>query len=549
MNTPREESPSAGERDRARRRRYGFFSLGMTPTILCFPLGVLASLAAWFALSFEIVCYPRLFDVWPELKYAFPLWPTARPFLVWAMMCGACSVLFLLASLAGLLFRRKWALSAVRKAYVVVYLLLGAYVCIAIGATGEVARLINAVPEPPPGGFVLELFYWRFQWLAPAVCLALFTAALHVFSWRRAAVTLYSRTEDASPDVGDRVVENVRTHGRDPQFRKSIYGSFLTHLLVIILIPFLLTLRGGCITPYRVPKGSGNPTVAMMKVIKQKKKKKRKKYILSANSPIIFEMPDLDDSKLVEEIDEDTQLTYTADTSAAHGAMGTGGGTKAGWADGIEGGQIRFIRLEYDGPDWDDGMDPSQAADANFLAKFKKYSDGLDCAKTGESHPISHLQKYPKGMAPPFVYMTGSAHIRVSMTDIKTLREYIRGGGMLLADAGSGHWDREFRGFVKVLFPGNPLLPISDDDPIFLIPFEFTNGPPPLWFHGGKQTMGVKYKNRWGVFYFPGDMNDAWKTGHSGLEADLTEAAFQLGTNVVYYSITRYLEETRKYRK
>jgi hypothetical protein len=61
--------------------------------------------------------------------------------------------------------------------------------------------------------------------------------------------------------------------------------------------------------------------------------------------------------------------------------------------------------------------------------------------------------------------------------------------------------------------------------------------------------MGIKYRNRWAVFYFPGDMNDAWKTGHSGIDPVLAEAAVQLGVNVVYYAVTRYLENTREYRK
>ncbi len=47
----------------------------------------------------------------------------------------------------------------------------------------------------------------------------------------------------------------------------------------------------------------------------------------------------------------------------------------------------------------------------------------------------------------------------------------------------------------------------------------------------------------------PGDLNDAWKTGHSRLDPVLAEAAVHLGVNVVYYAVTHYLEETRKYRK
>ena len=61
--------------------------------------------------------------------------------------------------------------------------------------------------------------------------------------------------------------------------------------------------------------------------------------------------------------------------------------------------------------------------------------------------------------------------------------------------------------------------------------------------------MGVKYKGRWAVCYFSVELNDDWKTGHSGIDPVLAEAAMHLGVNVVYYATTRYLEATRKYRK
>jgi len=61
--------------------------------------------------------------------------------------------------------------------------------------------------------------------------------------------------------------------------------------------------------------------------------------------------------------------------------------------------------------------------------------------------------------------------------------------------------------------------------------------------------MGMKHKGRWIIFYHPGDLNDAWKTGHSGLRPELAKAAYQLGVNLIYYAFTHYLEETRKYRK
>ena len=102
---------------------------------------------------------------------------------------------------------------------------------------------------------------------------------------------------------------------------------------------------------------------------------------------------------------------------------------------------------------------------------------------------------------------------------------------------------------IRQVLPGNPLIVIADDDPIFQVPTPFPNGAPPLWHHGGMRALGVKYRDRWVVFYHPGDILDAWKTGHEGLSPELTNAAFELGVNVVYYSFTHYLEMTRKYRK
>ena len=81
------------------------------------------------------------------------------------------------------------------------------------------------------------------------------------------------------------------------------------------------------------------------------------------------------------------------------------------------------------------------------------------------------------------------------------------------------------------------------------MPYSFPNGAPPLWHHGGSRALGIKHKNRWVVFYHPGNVHDAWKTGHSGLDPRLAQGAIEISINVVYYAFTHYLEETRSYRK
>jgi len=212
------------------------------------------------------------------------------------------------------------------------------------------------------------------------------------------------------------------------------------------------------------------------------------------------------------------------------------------WRAGFRDPPVRFIRLKYEGRDWDDGMDDKSGADINFLKKFSKLSGGMPTAKRPESHPIRHLKRYPRRHAPPFVFMTGSGDIRVARRDVKILRQYLLNGGMLFADCGSQRWHHSFVHFTRMLFPGNPLRPIADDDPIFQLPFAFPNGPPPLWHHGGTRAMGIKHEGRWIVFYHPGDVNDAWKTGHSGLSPELAESAFHLGINIVYYAFMQQAE-------
>jgi hypothetical protein len=228
--------------------------------------------------------------------------------------------------------------------------------------------------------------------------------------------------------------------------------------------------------------------------------------------------------------------------------MGVGGGNTGGWPDGMDDGLVRFIRLKYDGSGWDDGMDSATRADLNFLDYFRQLTGFKTSTKT-EAHAIALLARYPKGFAPPFVYMTGDGNIGVSDREVRILREYIQGGGMLFADCGSPQWNGNFRNFIQRVFPGEKLLNIADDDVIFQLPFGFVNGAPPLWHHGGTRALGIKYKGRWGVFYHPGDINDAWKNNRGGLSAQKADGALEMGVNIIYYSFTNYLELTRKLRK
>ena len=388
------------------------------------------------------------------------------------------------------------------------------------------------------------LLWWKLTW--PALTIALYSAWLHVILRSRSVYAVFTR-EVGEPMSGDYVLEDLRTHGRDPRHRKSLYASAMTHIVVLVIIPFLLSL-GGCVTPYRVPKGSGNPVVAMVKVVKPKKKK-QKKLALRPNSAIIYEVPDLDHTEVDEMIEEMTKQTYVASNAKA-GKMGKGGGTKGGWPAGMENYKIRFIRLEHSGAGWDDGMNHTQA-DINFLRAFSNATGFNKIAKKGESHSIRLLGKYPDDGFPPFVYLTGNGNMgRVSSGDVKILREYCLKGGLLIGDAGSATFDRSFRHFMRQVFPDKPLLDVADDDMIYQLPNGFPNGAPAFWHHGGRRGLGIKHEGRWCVYYHPGDMNDAWKSsGYTDVSPEMRDAAINLGVNLVYYAFNQWDDAVTKARK
>lgn len=455
------------------------------------------------------------------------------------------AVLMASAACFGILFRSRAVLRILRISCVGYYLLFFLYAY-------AVRRAVSLIfgHEVPVGGEKLEstqAFYMSWDLLWPYALLAALIAIIHVQLWCRATINLYTEEEETAPARGDEIIENTRTHGDDPRYRKSIFSSSFAHLMVIVILPWLLSLVG-CVRDYRVPKGRGNPVVALVQVVKPKKKKKKKKLILNPNSAIYFHQPELEDSKILKEVVQETELTYRADPNARSGKMGAGGKGPGGWPDGMDDAEIRFIRLKYNGSQWDDGMANYARADMNFLDEFHKLT-GFKIAKHPEAHAIRLLSRYRKGYAPPFVYMTGNRSIRVSDSEVKVLREYLQGGGMLFADCGGPSWHRAFEGLCRRVFPSRRLEVISDDDPLFKMPFEFDEGAPPLWHHGGYRALGLKHRGRWCVFYHPGDLNDAWKTGSSGLPKRKARHAIQMGINVLYYSFTHYLEMTRKYRK
>ncbi|MFW5858166.1 MAG: DUF4159 domain-containing protein, partial [Planctomycetota bacterium] len=355
---------------------------------------------------------------------------------------------------------------------------------------------------------------------------------------RRDVVLHYRGRPREEPLAGDRIVEDIRTHGHDPRFRTSVYWAGFAHVFLLFLLPLIMWY--GCMEePYGIPKGSGNPIVEMVQV-KPPKKKKEKKLVLNMNSAFIFWRPEIEDSEVMEDVEQETRDTYQA--TKLTGKPGKGGGKEGGWPEGMEDARVRFIRLEYDGGDWNQDM--GVGSDHNLLVQLHKRT-GYRIAPNTESIPIRKLRRYPEDRAPPFVFITGGLssgfRIQVSSSDLKTLRWYcMEEGGMIFADNGGGHFDHHFRQLMRRVFPDKNWVDIADDDVIFQQPFMFPNGAPPMWHHSGHRAEGIKHQGRWIVFYHQGDLNDAWKDGHSGVREGLADQAYKMGMNVMVYAFNQY---------
>ncbi len=370
-------------------------------------------------------------------------------------------------------------------------------------------------------------------WVPGAALVTVFLIAL----CQRPVAAFYGARDTARERLGDRVAQSLKAP-RDPRWRSSSYWSFFLHMAVLFL-PLLLS-GWGALRVYGVPKGSGSPVVQLVKVkrIEKKEKPKKKKFVLNMDSPIIFYEPKIDESEILKQLEQETLNPYVA-TALTDGKLGKGGGKRGGWPSGMEGAKVGFLRLEYKGGDWDQDMGVN--ADYNLLLEFHKIT-GFKIADNTDHISILELRRFRKHRAPPFVFITGSKGISASKKEVDTLRWYcLEEGGLIFADNGGGTFNRSFRDLMRRCFPELDWVDIANDDILYRQPFIFPNGAPPLWHHSGMRAVGLKHNERWIVFYHQGDVNDAWKTGHSGASEGQAMQAYRLGINIINYAFNQYM--------
>jgi hypothetical protein len=316
----------------------------------------------------------------------------------------------------------------------------------------------------------------------------------------------------------------ARYYGKQKRLNQSL-SAFCSYSVLFILAFYFMSNVGGCSEVFDLPAGGGEqqPIAQQIKI----QKIIRKKFVVNPFSAILFEVPPLDEIKL--QLEEITKHAYT---------VGYGKGQGAGYG-GKRNVKIRFIRLKYSGGDWNQGYGPGD--DENLLIEAPSYMPGHKFEKKTESRTVAQLKRFDRIAAPPMVYMTGQKNITLSTSETRILREYLlEKHGMIFADnGGSRGWHNQFFAMMNKVLPNVRPVPISLDDPIHRIPV-------PLGFfpyvvpHGGDRPMGWKVDGRWVCYYHPGDIGDAWANGHAGIDAEIWQACYALGANVINYAYNEH---------
>ncbi|MCH2062285.1 MAG: DUF4159 domain-containing protein [Roseibacillus sp.] len=319
---------------------------------------------------------------------------------------------------------------------------------------------------------------------------------------------------------------------RSPKLWQSTatLGAYSALFLAAFLIFNSMT---GCAI-YESPYGGGEEerlrqVVRIQKVVK-------KKYIINPYSSILFNPPPIDDVRL--QLLEETAHRYK---------VGQGEGRGAGFSGGTSRGKVRFIRLKYNGGDWQQDMD--RGADLNLLTEYGVRT-GHRVSDRPEPMDIKRLRAFPARKSPPMVYMTGQQNIQVGEDGVRILRAYLLDKhGMLFGDnGGSSGWEGQFVGMMKKVLPKVEPITVYLDHQIHQVPYVLPKLPY-VAKHGRSDALGWVVDGRLVAYYHPGDIGDAWADGHSGVSREIWESCFQLGVNIIFYAHAEYnkwLEATKE---
>jgi hypothetical protein len=139
----------------------------------------------------------------------------------------------------------------------------------------------------------------------------------------------------------------------------------------------------------------------------------------------------------------------------------------------------------------------------------------------------------------PLVIMTGEGEFALTDQERQNLRQYVQGGGFLLASSGcsSREWDRSFRREMARVFPAAAMQPLGLDHPVFHTVYEIKDLQAK---HGKPRPLdGITLGGRLGVLYSQDGLNDtAYTHGCCCCGGNEITNSAQINVNILAYALT-----------
>jgi len=192
-----------------------------------------------------------------------------------------------------------------------------------------------------------------------------------------------------------------------------------------------------------------------------------------------------------------------------------------------------IARLKYDGGgDW--YSNPSSLPN---LMRFIREETGIPTANNEAVAQLNSVELFNY----PVVYMNGHGNVQFTVSQAALLRQYLTGGGFLIADDNYGMNESIRREMMKV-FPDKELVLLPVDHPIFSCLYRFPGGLPKVHEHDGEPAQAYAYfhEGRMVCFYsFQADLGDGWEDAEvHGDPPAIRLEALKMGANIVTWALT-----------
>lgn len=147
----------------------------------------------------------------------------------------------------------------------------------------------------------------------------------------------------------------------------------------------------------------------------------------------------------------------------------------------------------------------------------------------------------------PVLYMTGLRDFRLSDTQVERLRQYLSGGGVLIADAAAGRkaFDVAFRREIARVLPDAELEVLPIASPVYQMPFKIRRvdyTPLGQARHVGLEAPvleGITLDGQLAVVYSPLSLSNGWEElGFAYADGYQSDDALRIGVNLLSYAMT-----------